>query len=567
MRALDRKLLRDLLRMRGQVGAIALVIASGAAVLIMSLTAIEALDETTAAYYERNRFAQVFAGVKRAPERLAGRIAALPGVQSVETRIVKLANLDIDGFKEPVVGQLVSIPESREPLLNRLALRAGRRVAVGRPDEVVISEPFAEAHGLTLGTQLSALVNGRKRRLQVVGIALSPEYVYAIGPGALMPDDKRYGILWMGREALAAAFDLDGAFNEVSLSLLRGARSAEVIDRLDRLLARFGGIGAYDRSDQISAWFLSNEIEQLKTMARILPTIFLAVAAFLANMALARLIAVERSEIGLLKAFGYTDLAIGWHYLKLAAAMTLPGILLGWALGYWLGRINTEQYAEFFRFPFLLFQPSLGPFAAAALVSLAAVLIGAVMAVRAAVALPAAEAMRPPAPPAYSRTRFGTALFAWCDQPTRVILRHTLRWPLRAFMTASGIATAVAVLVISLQWFDAINHIVETYFHQAQRQDVTVALVEAQSSEALRGLERLPGVLAVEPIRTVRARLWAGNRSRLEAIQGVPAVPRLNLVYGLASKKWRAPTETGGVRWDEGSGLRRSSSARRCAWL
>jgi putative ABC transport system permease protein len=482
--------------------------------------------------------------VKRAPERLTGRIAAIPGVQAVETRIVELATLDIADFTEPVVGRLVSSPESGEAVLNRLALRAGRGVAPGRPDEVVLSEPFAEAHGLAPGASLSAIVNGHRRTLRVVGIALSPEYVYAIGPGALMPDDERYGILWMGREALAAAYDLDQAFNDLSLSLLRGVNGQEVIDRLDRLLAPYGGIGAYERADQISNWFLSSEIEQLKHLSHILPTIFLAVAAFLANMALTRLIAIERSEIGLLKAFGYSNRAIGWHYVKLVMAMTAPGIVLGWALGFWLGRINTELYAEFYRFPFLLYQPGPSAFAIAALVSLGAVVIGTLTAVRRAAALPAAEAMRPPAPPVYHKARFGGRRLArLLDQPTRMILRQILRWPLRAFLTTTGIAMSVAVLVISLQWIDAIDHLVEVNFFQAQHQDVTVGLVEARSSEVLRGLARLPGVLAVEPLRAVQARLRAENRFRLEAIQGVPADPALNLVYDVGGRAISVPPD------------------------
>ncbi|MDH3660857.1 MAG: ABC transporter permease [Alphaproteobacteria bacterium] len=284
MRALNRKLMRDLWRLRGQILAIALVVASGVAVLVMSLSALEALVETSEAYYERYRFAHVFAGVKRAPDHLARRIAAIPGVQTVETRIAKFAILDIEGFAEPVIGRLMSVPEGREPLLNQLALREGRLVEPGRPDEVVLSEPFAEAHGYKPGDRIAAIINDTKRPLNIVGIALSPEFVYAIGPGALMPDDKRFGILWMGREALAAAYDLDGAFNDVTLSLLPGVEPTAVIERLDLLLERNGGVGAIERADQISNWFLVDQLNQLETMATVLPAIFLGVAAFLTNM-------------------------------------------------------------------------------------------------------------------------------------------------------------------------------------------------------------------------------------------------------------------------------------------
>src|SRR5512134_1280710 len=307
MTPLDRKLLRDLWHLRGQAIAVAIVVASGVAVLVMSLSTLEALRETTAAYYERYRFADVFASAVRAPRRIAGRFAELPGVQAVEARIARFASLDIDGFAEPAIGRLTSIPEDGQPPLNQLALRSGRWLTPDRPDEVILSEPFAEAHALVPGDTLRAIVNGRRRTLTVVGTALSPEFVFALGPGALMPDDRRFGVLWMGNEALEAAYDLDGAFNDLSVQLLRGAEPEHVMTEIDRLLAPYGGISALPRAEQLSNFFVMNELDQLATMATILPTIFLAVAGFLVYTVLARLIAVERSEIGLLKAFGYTN--------------------------------------------------------------------------------------------------------------------------------------------------------------------------------------------------------------------------------------------------------------------
>ncbi len=542
MRALNRKLLRDLWRLRGQVLAIALVIASGVAVLVMSLTALEALQGTAEAYYERYRFAQVFASVKRAPERLASRIAALPGVQAVETRIVELAILDVEGFAEPVIGILASIPERGEPQLNRLSLRQGRFVAPGRPDEVVISESFSEGHGLGPGDHLHAIMNGHKRRLDVVGVALSPEYVYSIGPGALMPDDERFGVLWMGEEALAAAYDLDGAFNDVALSLLRGASPEEVIDRLDLLLARYGGIGAFDRKDQVSNWFVKNEMDQLKNLATILPAIFLSVAAFLTNMVLNRLIAIERSEIGLVKAFGYSSLEIGWHYMKLVMAIAGLGIVIGWGVGSWLGSFMTEIYAEQYRFPFIYFRPGAAAYAIAALVSLGAALLGTWGAVRRAVALPPAEAMQPPAPPLYRRTRLG-ALAEKLDQPTRMIFRQILRWPLRSAMTSLGIALAISVLIISLHWLDAITHMVQVYFFDAQHQDITVALTEPQSSVVTREFQRLPGVLAVEPGRRLSVRFRSGQREKRESISGLPRDAWMQPAYDAKGEAVPIPPE------------------------
>jgi len=544
MRALDQKLLRDLWRLKGQVIAIGMVIASGVAVLVMSLVALDSLDETAEAYYERYRFADVFASVKRAPERLVQRIAEIPGVQAVETRISEFATLDLEGFEEPAIGRLISIPERGESALNRLALREGRLVEPGREDEVVLSVPFAEAHGFRPGDELRVIMNGNKRTLEVVGLALSPEFVYAIAPGALTSDDERYGVGWMGRDALEAAYDLEGAFNDVSLTLLRGIQPETIVERLDQLLARYGGTGAFARADQLSNWFLMNELEQLGTVSSLLPAIFLSVAAFLTNMVLARLIAIERSEIGLMKAFGYSHLEVGWHYVKMVMAMSAVGIVIGWIAGAWLGQIITRNYAELFRFPILFYRANPSVFGLAALVTLAAALAGTIGAVRRAVLLPPAQAMRPPAPTIYRHTRFGDARLArWFDQPTRIVMRQIARWPGRSAITSAGVGLSVGVLVMAYQWSDSIDHSLDTYFFQAQHQDITVSLFEPQSAAAIYGFRRMPGVIVAEPARMVSADFRFETHSHRGAIEGVHPDAFLRPIYDAAGEIVPVPAD------------------------
>jgi putative ABC transport system permease protein len=541
---LDRKLLRDLWRLRGQALAIALIVGSGVAVLVMSLAAMQALSDSSAAYYERYRFADAFASLKRAPLRLGRDIEAIEGVQFAELRVVQFAILDMPDLREPVIGRFVSLPDSGEPALNGLALSAGRLPDPQHPMEVVIGEPFAEAHRLAPGDHFAALLNGRRERLEVVGIGLSPEFVYAIGPGALMPDADHYGIIWMRREALAAAYDLEGAFNDVSLSIAPGYPVEAVLPALDGLLAPFGGIGAYGRANQISHWFLSNEIEQLKTLARILPTIFLGVAAFLTNMVLARLVFMERSEIGLLKAFGYSSASVIWHYTKLVVVLSALGLAIGWATGLSLGYWMTTVYGELYRFPDLIFAPRPSVFVVSTLVSIGSSLIGVVSAARYAGGLPPAEAMRPPAPPVFRHRSWApTRLIAWLDQPTRIIFRQVFRKPLRSLMTSFGLAAAVALLVVSLQWIDAIDYIVDQYFVDQQRQDMTLGFVEAKPRRIVYDAAELPGVLAVEPMRSVAARFEAGHRSRREALIGLPPDARLTVLRDRSGARVQVPAE------------------------
>ena len=532
MRAIDTKVVRDLLHLRGQVLAVGLVIASGVAVLIMSLSTLEALRETTDAYYERYRFAHVFAGLKRAPEQLAERVDAIAGVRTVQTRVVEYATLDLAGFPEPVMGQLVSIPEDGEPLLNKLALRAGRSIEAGQHDEVLLSEPFAEAHNLRPGDSVVAVLNGNRRTLKVVGLALSPEFIYSLGPGALMPDDKRFGVLWMNRNALAAAFDLKESFNNITLELARGVQPQSVIPRLDSLLERYGGVGAVERADQLSNWFVMNEMDQLATISKILPTIFLVISAFLTNMVLARLIATERAQIGLMKAFGYSNFEVGAHYTKLVLGIVLVGVVVGVLVGAWFGRLNTQMYADVFRFPLLIYRPSPSAFVIASGLSALAALAGAMATVRSATRLPPAQAMQPPAPPAFRRGRImHSRVGRWLDQPTRIILRNIARWPGRAALTTTGIAASVGLLVLALQWNDSLNYLAQSYFFDAQRQHVMVGLADAQATTVMHDFEHMPGVLAAEPMRIASADFSVGPVTHRGGLMGIADQARLQPIY------------------------------------
>src|SRR5690606_18640757 len=249
--------------------------------------------------------------------------------------------LDVPGLAEPATGRLVSVPERRAPILNDVHLRRGRWIEPGRRDEVVASEAFVEANGLALGDRIGAVLNGRWQALRIVGVGLSPEYVYEMHGTNLFPDNRRFGVLWMSREALGPAFQMEGAFNDVALRLAAGASLDDVIVRVDRLLERWGGLGAYGRADQISHRFLSDEIRQNRVFGTVLPAIFLGVAAFLLHIVLSRLVATQREQIALLKAFGYAPLPIARHYLQLALVPVVVGALVGVGLGlWWAGEIN-----------------------------------------------------------------------------------------------------------------------------------------------------------------------------------------------------------------------------------
>ncbi len=529
MKALDLKLIRDIGKMKGQMLAVGLVMACGLAMMIMARSLILSLEVTRAEYYERHRFADVFCDLKRAPNAMRDRLAAIPGVAAVETRVKGSLRMDLPGLAEPADGTILSIPEDRPMRLNTLFLRTGRFPEAGKAHEVIMSEAFAKAHGFRPGDTVEVILRGGKERLQVVGIALSPEYVFEARPGQALPDNKRFGVFWMNERDLATAYDLDGAFNNVVVDVAPGEDAAPVMAELDRLLEPYGGLVAYDRRDHASAKQLDDEIAMLNGMSVAFPVVFLSIATFMTSAVLARVIRLQREQIAQLKAFGYSSGQVGLHYLKFAFVIVAIGLLAGGVAGVWLGANVVELYHKFFQFPSLTFHPDFSAIGIAFAVSSAASFLGVLGAVRQAVKLPPAEAMRPEPPAEFKpsvlerlgvRKLFGPSM--------RMALRNLERKPWQAFFTSLGLALAVGIPIVPGAMRDGIHFLLDFQWTLAQRQDVTVSLIEPTSASGFGDLKHLPGVIHAEPFRSVPARLRHDNHSHRLAVTGVPPGTLLN---------------------------------------
>ncbi len=541
MRALERKLLRDLWQTRGQGLAIAVVMACATASFVGSTATWRALERSRDLYYAQDSFADVFAEARRVPAPVAHRIAELPGVAEVETRVLGDARADVaDGSARL---RLVSLEPSGSRL-NRVHVRQGRLPSPGVSGEGVVSENFAAANRIVPGDRMVLTVNGRREPLLVTGVVLSPEYIYAIPPGGILPDDRHFGIAWMPRRALEAALDMEGAFDAVALRLVPGASETAVVAGLDRILAPYGGLGAYGRDLQVSHRFVSSEIEEQRAMARVIPAIFLAVAAFLVAVSLTRLVASQRAQIGTLKALGYGNRAIGLHYAGFALVVAAVGAVPGAGLGHLFGAGMSLMYRDFFRFPVLDYRADFGTMAAALALALGTAAAGAAGAVRAATRLAPAEAMRPPAPATFRLTvveRMG--LTRLLSLPARMAVRNLGRRPARAFLGTLGIASAVAVLVTGAFFIDAIDYMVTVAFERALRADATVAFTDPVSRDALQELAHVPGILAVEPFRAAPAVVRSGHRSERLALTGYPPTPRLSRIVGQDGRALPVPEE------------------------
>ncbi len=524
---LDRKLWRDLARMKGQAAAVAVVMACGLAMLIMARSLIHSLETTRREYYEAERFADVFVYLKRAPEAVAGHIARIPGVAAVQAGISSRVTLDIEGLDEPASGLVRSVPDSGQPELNRLYLRRGRWLNSARRGEVLLGEAFAEANQLEPGDSIVMLLNGRRQTLRIAGIVLSPEYIFESRPGAALPDNRTYGIFWMREEEVASAFDLDGAVNFLTLTLAPGGMERAVIAAVDRELEPYGGLGAFGRADHPSHIRVSDEIRVLRTLSIGFPVVFLSVAAFMTHSVLSRLVQLQREQIAILKAFGFGNRRIGLHYLKFSVAMVAGGTFLGAVGGILLGRRLVGMYHLFFRFPELHFRLDESALVLAVVVGVGAAIAGVFAAVRQAARLPPAEAMRPE-PPASFRPAIveRTGVARLFSHTFRIAVRNLERRPAQALFTVAGLSLATSLLIVPNCFRDSVHELLGFQWDVVQRQDMNLGLFDPMHVSVIHQLAQLPGVLAVEPARTTPARIRFGHRSRQLGIQGLPSDPR-----------------------------------------
>ncbi|MDQ1812335.1 ABC transporter permease [Massilia sp. CCM 9210] len=541
MKMLDRKLLRDLMRMWSQALTIALVVASGIGGFLTSLSAVDSLELARDRFYANGRFADLFAGVKNAPLSLAARLREAPGVADVQTTLEQVVRVELPGVADPIIGQLIGMDPRHPHRMNLVTLAAGRPLSAqldGRADadiEVLVSEAFAQARKLRPGARLRALINGKQRNLTVVGIALSPEFVFAGLWG--MPDARGFGIFWVDRDVLAAAYSMEGAFNRAAFKLAPGAAPEAAIAAVTTLLEPYGGREVFSRTEQVSHAMLDNEIKQQRVMGTMLPAIFLGVAAFLLNVVLARLVSTQREQIATLKALGYANAAIALHYLKLVLLIVLAGLVLGILIGKELGYLLTRLYAESFHFPAFEHQLTPSLLLIGAAITVATACIGTLHAIMATARLAPAEAMRAPAPAHFRRTllerlgikRVGTAL--------RMVLRNMERRPARSALASAGVAAAVAIVIMGSFFRDAIELVIDNQFTLGLRGDITVWTTDPVDDSMRHGLRRLPGVRHVESLRFVTVSVGNAQRRERTIMRGYAGRPELYRVIDMAQRE------------------------------
>lgn len=540
MGILHRKLLRNVWTAKAQYLAVAAVVLCGVALHVSMFSAMQNLTLTRDAYYREYRFADLFFRMEHAPRAALRKVLAVPGIDRARGRIVRDVTLDVPGNEDPVSGRVVSLPWPRHAMINDIHIVNGRYPGGRSRNDVLVNPKFFQENGLRIGSELRATVGEKKYTLRVAGTALSPEFVYVLrDASSFLPDHKAFGILYAPRELAETLFGLDAAMNDVVATLEAGADPDDVKEAVEDVLDPYGLTLKVTREDQLSNQFLRNEIQGLRDSVNVIPPIFTLVAAVVIFIMLQRLVRAQRTQIGVLKAFGYATWQIYVHYVEFALFAALAGALPGLLIGDVLAGFTVKAYTTYFNFPLLKHRYYPEVYTEALLLAVCLCAAAGVAAACRIVRIQPAEAMRPPAPPVTRAILLERLEALWNLLPfsLRLILRNLFRHKGRAAFTATGIVLSCTILLMAFAMADGIDYISRAYVLETQRQDAKVGLFRPRNQRTALDFQRLPGVRRIEPLLEVPFELRLGWRKKTAVLTGLrPDARLLQLATSLGEK-------------------------------
>jgi putative ABC transport system permease protein len=497
------------------------------------LSAYHNLNQAKERYYRQCRMADFWIELKKVPESELDAVAKLPGVTEIRSRIQFLATVDLENVEQPINGLVLSLPARRQPLINGIVLRQGGYFTDRRENEVIVNDSFARQHGLYPGRPIHLLLNNRRQELFIVGTAISSEFTYLLGPGALIPDPEHFGVFYVKRQFAEEVFDFEGAANQVMGRLAPDAHQAvdQVLRRAETLLDAYGVFTTTPLRLQASNQFLTSEIGGLRAFATVIPTIFLAVAALVLNVLMTRLARQQRTVVGTLKALGYSDAQVFVHFLKFGISVGVVGGLVGSVLGYALSAGMTEVYQQYFEFPDLGSGFHGYTHAVGMSVSLACALLGSLYGARSMLRLQPAEAMRPEPPRrggAIWLERFRT-VWNQLSSSWRMALRSVFRNRIRTLAAVFAATMGAGLLVTGFMMIEAQHFLLDFQYHRVTRSDIDLAFHDQRGDDAWDEVRRLPGVDHAEPVLEVACTFVHGPYRRKGGVTGLLPDARLTV--------------------------------------
>jgi len=528
MRLLRRKLVREIRQAKFRFLAVSLVVAIGIVLFTASYMSYLNLSKSYQYTYEKLDFEDLLVRVDRAPERVADRLAQLPNIDLLTPRISKPVSMELeDGTR--ITGQVISVPP-RKPYVNTLHLIEGHELT-GHERELtcLVETHFAKFNRLKEGDLIYTVKNGERLPVRVAGVVASPEYLVVFRNRQFpMTSASVYGVFYFNPEqARSLAGFPSGSYNEFAFTLKDYSLLETTREQVEAILSPYEIEEVTTRDNQISKTILEMDIRQFHDFALFFPILFFSIAAFSIYMILSRMVRMQRSIIGLMRAIGYPSRTVLRHYLSFALAVGIFGILMGSLLGIIATALVSKIYAGVMGIPFVHFGLYPQVFVYGFLLALGFCGLAGLIPARQSAAVHPTEALRG----SVDISRHGKP--TWLERllPSisrlrvfwRLPLRNVFRNRRRTAFTVVGIVFAIVLILMNLGINDTVHANMDRAFNHLFTFDIAVLFLEPQTMVTQRKLENLPGVTLVEPTAGHPCTIKAGDNDVESIVMGVLA--------------------------------------------
>lgn len=540
------KLLRTIWNTRGQFLSLTIVVSLGIMTYICMSNTYYNLQNNMAKFYLECDFADYYFQVASVPQQVVDQIKAIPGVSEAAGRVIK----DIPAIKqdrERATVRVVGYPLPLNKTINRLHMYSGRVFSeqpLNGSMEAVTDAQFAAANKLSPGSTLIVVANGREVPLTVIGTGTTPEFSYPVKDiTTMLNDPSRFGVIMLSQNQAQKLLNSVGQVNSIVIKLAPGSNVYRVKEEVKSILKPYGYQGDYAKKDQSSNAFLRDQLRQLRAETRVIPTIFLIVAVAIQFVMLGRMIKTHRLQIGIMKALGYSDGQIIWHYTSYALLIGLTGTAVGILAGLGLSRYLTNVYLSFYNLPHYANKAYSGAILVAILLGVGVGLVSGWLASRRIVSINPSESMRPEPPTKGRKVVFEQWRWFWnrISSSWKMALRGIGRHPTRFWVTVMGVAFATGLLVVSMFFHDSIGSIEQRAYYTEQNFDLMAKFSSPLDEKTTGLIAKINGVTWAEPIIEIPVRITSNQKSSDIILQGLPSDCRMKVVEGKNGQQLYVP--------------------------
>lgn len=528
MSILFKNLLRDIKKSKGQFISILIIVILGVTFYTSLNSAFKNLSNSSIKYYEEYRLADLWIDLDKAPISIKEKVEKLSNVEMVTGRIVKDASINISD--ENATLRFITLPDIKSNIVNDLTIKSGRYFSESDSNQCLLDEDFFKANNLKLGEYIYPVINGNQAKLKVLGVVKSPEFIYTLkDSGELIPDNKRFGIIYIKQSFGEAIFDLKGSVNNISIKVKSGSDVDEVKDDVKKLLKNYGVKSSIDRKQQTSTMMVDAEIKKLQSTGGSFPVIFFMVASVIIYIMMGRMVENQRIQIGVMKALGFTNVQVLIYYMSYSTIIAVSGSLIGSILGTYMGFSITKLLNQYFNLPLSNTQ-IYGEFVIPAfLLTLIFCLFAGYNSCKIIFKIMPSEAMREKSPISGKKIVVEKVDFIWrnINKLERIIMRNLFRYKRRVLLTSLGVIFSSAILLVAFSMNDSVNFMIKQQYGSIQNYDIKVKFSKLLSINDLSTIKDIQHVVEFEPILETGIELSNGWKSKEVGFTALTQNPKM----------------------------------------